>query len=160
MGENVKTALSVFAPSRAEAGAPEKKNPRVLLFTGHRIDDTGRKTPRFPGDKESVARQAIKDAVAKEIAEAAEIAFGIAGGASGGDIFFHEVCAELGIPHQALPGLAAGSIHQGFGPVGRPAMDRTLLAAARTAPRAGTGRVGGTAALAAGEAELQHLAAR
>ena len=53
-----------------------------------------------------MARQAIKDAVAKEIAEAGEIAFGIAGGASGGDILFHEVCAELGIPtklYLALP---------------------------------------------------------
>lgn len=109
LGDNVKAALSVFAPSPAEAGAPqggEKKNPRVLLFTGHRVDDPGRKTPRFPADKESVARQAIKDAVAKEIAEAGEIAFGIAGGASGGDILFHEVCAELGIPtklYLALP---------------------------------------------------------
>ncbi|MBA2593643.1 MAG: hypothetical protein H0U97_15905 [Gammaproteobacteria bacterium] len=109
LGDNVEAALSVFAPSTAEAGAPqggEKKNPRVLLFTGHRVDDPGRKTPRFPADKESVARQAIKDAVEKEIAEAGEIAFGIAGGASGGDILFHEVCAELGIPtklYLALP---------------------------------------------------------
>ena len=109
LGDNVKAALSVFAPSPAEAGAPQggqKKNPRVLLFTGHRVDDPGRKTPRFPADKESVARQAIKDAVAKEIAEAGEIAFGIAGGASGGDILFHEVCAELAIPtklYLALP---------------------------------------------------------
>ncbi|MGH8587954.1 MAG: tetratricopeptide repeat-containing protein, partial [Gammaproteobacteria bacterium] len=101
LGDNVEAALSVFAPSTAEAGVPEggeKKNPRVLLFTGHRVDDPGRKTPRFPADKESVARQAIKDAVEKEIAEAGEIAFGIAGGASGGDILFHEVCAESGIP--------------------------------------------------------------
>jgi len=109
LGDNVEAALSVFAPSTAEAGAPqsgEKKSPRVLLFTGHRVDDPGRKTPRFPADKESVARQAIKDAVAKEIAEAGEIVFGIAGGASGGDILFHEVCAELGIPtklYLALP---------------------------------------------------------
>lgn len=109
LGENVKAALSVFAPSSAEPSVPqggEKKNPRVLLFTGHRLDDPGRKSPRFPADKEGVARQAIKDAVAKEIAEAGEIAFGIAGGASGGDILFHEVCAELGIPtklYLALP---------------------------------------------------------
>jgi tetratricopeptide repeat protein len=109
LGDNVKAALSIFAPLPVEAGAPqggEKKNRRVLLFTGHRVDDPGRKTPRFPADKESVARQAIKDVVAKEIAEAGEIAFGIAGGASGGDILFHEVCAESGIPtklYLALP---------------------------------------------------------
>jgi hypothetical protein len=39
LDDNVKAALSVFAPSPAEAGAPqggEKKNPRVLLFTGFR----------------------------------------------------------------------------------------------------------------------------
>jgi hypothetical protein len=30
------------------------------------------------------------------------VAFGIAGGASGGDILFHEICAELGIPTRLL----------------------------------------------------------
>jgi len=33
----------------------------VLLFSGHMIDAPGRKQPRFPADKESIARDAIVD---------------------------------------------------------------------------------------------------
>jgi tetratricopeptide (TPR) repeat protein len=76
----------------------EEKPPHVLLFTGHRIDAPQREEPRFPADKEEVARLAIKDAVSKELARADGEVIGIAGGASGGDILFHEVCAELQIP--------------------------------------------------------------
>jgi hypothetical protein len=70
---------------------------RVLLFTGHMIDNPDRKDPRFPADKEAVAREKIKDAVVKEMNTGAGVASGYAGGASGGDILFLEVCAELGI---------------------------------------------------------------
>ncbi len=79
---------------------------RVLLFTGHRIDDAGREKPRFPSEKEQVARDAIMRAVQDELTSAGEIAYGIAGGASGGDILFHEICQQLGIPtrlYLALP---------------------------------------------------------
>jgi len=74
------------------------KGQRVLLFTGHRIDEKGREKPRFPADKEEVARQAIKDAVVKEMQENESVACGFTGGASGSDILSHEVCAEIGIP--------------------------------------------------------------
>jgi hypothetical protein len=67
------------------------------LFTGHRVDAPGRAEPRFPAEKEPVARAAIKDAVAKEQARVSAKLTGMAGGASGGDLLFHEVCAELGI---------------------------------------------------------------
>jgi hypothetical protein len=98
---NVTEALKEFPapqPSRA-------KEERVLLFTGHMIDKTDRAEPRFPAAQEDVARQAIKESIEKERA-IAPIAYGIAGGASGGDILFHEVCAEFGIPtrlYLALP---------------------------------------------------------
>jgi hypothetical protein len=76
----------------------EEKPPHVLLFTGHRIDSPKRKKPRLPADKEDAARLAIKDEVEKELARVGGAVIGIAGGASGGDILFHEVCAGLGIP--------------------------------------------------------------
>ena len=76
----------------------EKEPPHVLLFTGHRIDSPKRKKPRFPADKEDAARLAIKDEVEKELARVGGAVIGIAGGASGGDILFHEVCSELSIP--------------------------------------------------------------
>src|SRR4030095_10764244 len=69
------------------------------------IDKPGRETPRFPPDKEDVARQAIRQAIEEEQA-LAPVAYGIAGGASGSDILLHEVCVELGIPtrlYLALP---------------------------------------------------------
>src|SRR5262249_13879263 len=69
------------------------------------VDAPGRKEPRFPPHREPVARDAIRAAVAREAARAPS-AVGLAGGASGGDILFHEVCAELGIParlYLALP---------------------------------------------------------
>jgi hypothetical protein len=76
----------------------EEKPPHVLLFTGHRIDSPEREKPRFPADKEGAARHAIMEAVEQELARVNGEVIGIAGGASGGDILFHEVCAELEIP--------------------------------------------------------------
>jgi tetratricopeptide (TPR) repeat protein len=76
------------------------KGRRVLLFTGHMMDAKGREKPRFPAEKEDVARQAIREAVVKEMQANEGVACGFAGGASGGDILFQEVCAELDIPTQ------------------------------------------------------------
>jgi len=64
------------------------------------MDAQGREKPRFPADKEEVARQAIREAIVKERPVNEAMAWGFAGGASGGDILFQEVCAELGIPTQ------------------------------------------------------------
>lgn len=82
---------------------PEK---HFILFTGHMIDKPGRKQPRFPASKENVARKAIKEKLEQAIKDAGKNFFGIAGGACGGDILFHEIAAELNIPtalHLALP---------------------------------------------------------
>ena len=83
-------------PGDKAAAAPQHK--RVLLFAGHMIDAPEREHPRFPADKEQVAREKIKEMIVKEMNSGAGVACGYAGGASGGDILFHEICAELGIP--------------------------------------------------------------
>jgi hypothetical protein len=72
----------------------------VILFTGHRIDAPDRQQPRFPAAKEDQARDMILAAVSEEKDKAGGKLFGISGGASGGDILFHEVCEELEIPSQ------------------------------------------------------------
>jgi hypothetical protein len=98
--------LGLFSANVAEVikitGLPKEgsttAHKRILIFTGHMIDGPGREKPRFPPDKESIARQKIKEAVEAEIKAGDGVSFGIAGGASGGDILFHEVCTELGIP--------------------------------------------------------------
>ena len=97
LAEAVKVVGSL---EEADGGDPAAKSLRVILFTGHMMDAKGRETPRFPADKEEVARQAIREAVVKEMRVNEAVAWGFAGGASGGDILFQEVCAELGIPTQ------------------------------------------------------------
>lgn len=80
----------------ATAAKPDRK--RVLLFAGHRIDEPHRENPRFPAEKETLAREKIKEAVENEMNTGAGVLCGYAGAASGGDILFQEVCADLGIP--------------------------------------------------------------
>jgi len=99
--DNVSAALSTLAPQQAVTETPIASTPkRVLLFTGHMIDTEKREVPRFPNKAETIAaaRRAIAEAVADEQKTAGGIAYGIAGCASGGDILFHQVCAEMGIP--------------------------------------------------------------
>jgi Tetratricopeptide Repeats-Sensor len=98
--DNVSAALAVIPEVEAAA-----RPGRVLLFTGHMIDAPTRTTPRFPSNKVQDAKRVIKETILSEQATG-EIAYGIAGCASGGDILFHQVCEELGIPTQiflALP---------------------------------------------------------
>ncbi|HMH48599.1 MAG TPA: tetratricopeptide repeat-containing protein [Candidatus Acidoferrum sp.] len=107
LGDNVAAALEVAQP---KPNPPKPAVPHVLVFTGHRIDDQDREAKglgkRFPRNMEATAREAVKAAVSKELALAGGQVVGVAGGASGGDIIFHEVCAELNTPtllYLALP---------------------------------------------------------
>lgn len=68
-----------------------------ILFTGHMIDAPDRIAPRFPARAENTARRAIRDSVLQIRDSDGVPMAGIAGGASGGDLLFHEVCAELGV---------------------------------------------------------------
>lgn len=100
--DNVKAALAEF--TTAQQANTDKTS--YLLFTGHMIDKADRAQPRFPPSKEPIVRAAIKAAVQKEKDKTSDPIKGIAGGATGGDIIFHEVCAELGIETElylALP---------------------------------------------------------
>ena len=105
--DNVNAALAdpIFAGLKPDT--PSSETPqRVVLFTGHMIDKPDRPEPRFPPEKEGVAREHMKQALLKERDDAGGLAFGLAGGASGGDLLFHDVCEELQIPtrlYLALP---------------------------------------------------------
>jgi hypothetical protein len=104
---NVEAALGVVDAARAALPiAADEKPARVVLFTGHRVDDEDRPADRmrFPrtAGAEAAARAMIEQALRDESGEAGGIAFGIAGGACGGDILFHEACATLGIPTRLL----------------------------------------------------------
>lgn len=93
-----KKKCSKIAQVLSDGEAKKVEKSHVLLFTGHRIDTPGRAQERFPARLESLVRKQIKKALKSEIKKStAEQMIGISGAASGGDILFHEVCAELGI---------------------------------------------------------------
>ena len=96
--ENSAPSASPAAGATTGSAAARTGSCRVMLFAGHRLDAPDRRAPRFPPSQEGVARQALRDAVEAWQAQwPGEQLLGLAGGASGGDILFHEVCAELGV---------------------------------------------------------------
>jgi hypothetical protein len=106
----VSAAIKVIEEETRKRAPAEAQLKRALLFTGHMVDAPDRPADkaRFPrtAKAEQLARQLILDAVKKEVGADAASTVGIAGAASGGDILFHEVCAELGIQtrvYLALP---------------------------------------------------------
>jgi len=104
---NVEAALGEMGGAAEQQPSPPA---RVVLFTGHMLDPPGRtadkaRFPRTP-EAEKKAREMIEAALRKEMSEPGGISRGVAGGACGSDILFHEVCEQLGIPTQlflALP---------------------------------------------------------
>lgn len=68
-----------------------------ILFTGHMIDEKDREEPRFPASKEMAVRAELRKHLVEEKATAMNLLTGIAGGACGGDILFHELCEEINI---------------------------------------------------------------
>src|SRR5262249_15486601 len=112
---------------------------RVLFFTGHMVDAPDRTKPtRFPPTEaaEREARRMIREAVVQEQALESDGIVAICGGACGGDILFHEVCAELGIESRlflALPPnqFSASSVSRG----GPQWIERFFRLCQRTTPR-------------------------
>jgi hypothetical protein len=78
------------------------KFAHALLFTGHMIDKADRQEPRFPAWAEGRVHKAIRDAVEANPWARAGATIGLAAAASGGDLLFLEVCAELGIPTRIM----------------------------------------------------------
>ncbi len=95
-------------PAADETRAPAKRGndsrefAHALLFTGHMIDQADREHPRFPAWAESRARRAIYAAISGLEWTLSASTVGLAAGASGGDLLFHECCEQLGIPTRVL----------------------------------------------------------
>lgn len=64
------------------------------------IDSKDRDAPRFPPHKEMNVRQDIEKHVRNLKVHFKNGLIGIAGGACGGDILFHELCLEMNIPSE------------------------------------------------------------
>ena len=144
--EYVVEALSAVEEAERAAGgrtsgAPRQKSmppARVLLFTGHMIDLPTRSSPRFPPTvaAEQEARRMIRKAIEEERALEAGRVVGVAGGACGGDILFHELCEEMGLETRlflALPQheFSATSVQHG----GKEWVERFNRLCARIPPR-------------------------
>jgi len=84
-------------PVRVETGSGRWEFAQSVLFTGHMIDAADREEARFPPRAEGAARSAVRDSVLHLRNCGGTPMVGVAGGASGGDLLFHEVCAELGV---------------------------------------------------------------
>ena len=97
-GENVPSAPD---------GASPWEFAHALLFTGHMIDRPGRAHPVFPPGAEKYARMALLDSLAGIQWTQPGTTIGLAGGANGGDVLFHECCEELGIPTRVLLAMPA-----------------------------------------------------
>lgn len=75
-----------------------------IVFSGHMIDLPDRKISRFRAEDEPEAAEKIGAALRTVKNAAGNHLIGIASGARGGDILFHERCRHLGIPtHMILP---------------------------------------------------------
>jgi hypothetical protein len=84
-----------------------------ILFSGHMIDKMDRPASRFPPEEEGAAAAAIRKAVRAAVDEAGGRGWtGIAAAACGGDILFHEVCQELGIPTEIYLGIPVDAFEQ------------------------------------------------
>jgi hypothetical protein len=102
------------------AASPDWEFAQAVLFSGHMIDAESRMAPRFPARAEAAARAAIRAAVLRLRDEGGDPAVGIAGGASGGDLLFHEVCAEIGVTTRLRLALPADQfLQQSVAPAGR-----------------------------------------
>ena len=123
--------------TRPEASLHREQWPfaHALLFTGHMIDREDRAKPRFPAWAEERARKAIHDAVAAVAWEQPGTTIALAGGASGGDLLFHECCEELGIPTRVLLALPPDAFEaESVAPAGAGWVRRFRALVARAAP--------------------------
>ena len=96
--QRVKSCLQSF-PSVV---APPPVLRQAIVFSGHMIDTPGREKARFPKTAEAKARAMLRAEMSQLLNTFPGPALGIASGASGSDILFHEVCRELQVPTRVL----------------------------------------------------------
>jgi tetratricopeptide (TPR) repeat protein len=92
----VAKGIEVLERALAKIKAPSTQwaPQRVFLYSGHMIDAPGRAQPRFPPDKEPLARRAIVELFDRLQPAASDLAIGSA--ACGGDLLFAEECIRRG----------------------------------------------------------------
>jgi hypothetical protein len=100
LGVRAELAGSVIAKiDEKMGGAPQEAQTEshLIVFAGHRIDEAGRTTPRFPSSAEATAQEMIRAAIVDLAGRGGELR-ALASAAPGADILALEVFAEVGIP--------------------------------------------------------------
>jgi hypothetical protein len=89
----------------------------LVVAVGHRIDEPRRAVPRFPADREQLARALFRSALDELKASGSTLRV-LASAAPGTDIIVHELCNELGIESSVClpmpPAEFAGSVFGGL----------------------------------------------
>lgn len=97
LGVRAALARQVIDALDARPGAPgpsvSAKPAHVVMFAGHRFDEPGRSTMRFPTALGPPAYRSIV-AFLQQLQQTDEVV-GLASGSVGADILFHEACREL-----------------------------------------------------------------
>jgi hypothetical protein len=116
---------------------------RVILFSGHRVDEPGRTRPRFPAAKVDAAAQRIGAVLDTLGAGPADLAF--CQGAAGGDLLFAQACAARQVPLVwLLPVAEAAFVAESVQPADADWLSRYATARATLAepPRIAEGHLG------------------
>jgi hypothetical protein len=137
---SLSAALAVVDSAIAATEPPRPAPDRVILFTGHMVDaaDRPKGKMRFPPTPkaEATARRLIDDAVRAELQDGSSNVIGIAGGACGGDILFHEVCQPLKVATRLMLALPQDKFQVASVQRGGPGwVDRYQALCERVAPR-------------------------
>lgn len=119
LGIKAELAMEIILAMDSLVAAPEPdiKELHMVVFAGHRADEPGRSTARFPASCEAKARDLIREKLATTLT-AAERVHVLASAAPGSDILCHEICRDLGIdsticlpmPHENFARLAFGGL--------------------------------------------------
>jgi hypothetical protein len=96
LGIKAELANEVIQTIDSLVAAPEPDKKELHMVAGHRADEPGRSTPRFPASCEAKARDLILESLAGTLDAAARVHV-LASAAPGSDILCHEICRELGI---------------------------------------------------------------
>jgi len=85
----------IIATIDAKVPKPDAPDQHVVVFAGHRVDEPTRTVPRFPANRETRARELIRDEM-RTLQNGADLRV-LASAAPGADILCQEVCDELKI---------------------------------------------------------------
>jgi tetratricopeptide (TPR) repeat protein len=90
----ISAVLELLEESQQALPTPGRSFDKVVVSSGHMIDEPGRMSPRFPPSAEDSVRRRMEEMLERWGIGEGDLA--ICGGARGGDILFAEICRQRG----------------------------------------------------------------